>query len=781
MIDEARLSRELDEKQRQAALQIDGPMLILAGAGSGKTRAVTFKIAHLISAHQVDPRRILAVTFTNKAAREMKSRIGEILQTNANLEWMGTFHSVCLRILKLCFGQKNIVERLGWGYSRNFSIYDDSDQRRLLKEIVLPQLGEVDAAELRKLSGRISRLKNKLVSETDAVGTRQVVQTPERFLAQAKWADDERLGKIYEEYQNRLMAADAMDFDDLLLKTVEMFQKLPQVAAQFAHRFQYVFVDEYQDTNDVQYALLRFLVPSQGNITVVGDDDQSIYGWRGANIGIIRNFHRDFAPVKIVKLERNYRSTALIVKGAGSVIANNDRPEEMQKKVYSELNEGNPIRVYQLGDDRDEAERIAHNIFRLGPQKYGETAVFYRTNAQSRSLEKALSDKRISCVIFGGTRFWDRQEIRDILAYLRLVANPRDDAAFLRILNVPPRGIGQVSLEALKEYLTTLDLWDALAHIVEQNVPKLGVKFQGFYDLIIKMRELQHELPLPLLAEEIIKLTKYTEFIEEKDSHNAEDRLANLAELINALREFEEENPQGTLEDFLQEIALLTDADKSEDMSAQVTLMTMHMAKGLEFDTVHIAGCDEGVFPLIRENAEISAKEQKEQLEEERRLFYVGATRAMRNLYLYSVGQRFWHGRFEIMQASRFLGELDPDTVVWEEKQSTKAPSRRRNTSWSHPYKRKTYRKTYSDGPVVGKVKPSYRTEDFNQEVPSQDEFSQENLYFRVGAKVKHNRFGFGEVLSISGTGERTRAEVAFSDGTVRRLVLKYANLTLVS
>ena len=404
IVDGAVLDRELNPEQAAAAKKIDGPMLILAGAGSGKTRAITYKIAHLVSYHRVEAGRILAVTFTNKAAREMKERIQRLLDCNVPFHWMGTFHSVCLKLLKLCLGKSFVVQALGgnW-YDANFSIYDDDDQRKILKEILKEEMGEsYDVSDLKKVHGAISRYKNTILYE-HGVAT---LQTPEVAMAHAEFADAENYARYYAEYQKRLRESNAMDFDDLLFNTVLLLQKVPNLAKQLAERFQYVVVDEYQDTNDVQYELLKLLINENKNVTVVGDDDQSIYGWRGANIKIIRNFHRDFAPVTIVKLERNYRSTSNIVQGAGSVIAHNIRPAEMVKKVFSKEEAGDPIRVRHLIDDRSEASTIADLIAVAGPEYYSKTAVFYRTNAQSRALEKALNDRRIPSVIFGGTRFW---------------------------------------------------------------------------------------------------------------------------------------------------------------------------------------------------------------------------------------------------------------------------------------------------------------------------------------------------------------------------------------
>lgn len=812
VIDPAVLQKELNTEQCGAALQVDGPMLILAGAGSGKTRAITYKIAHLISHHRVDPRRILAVTFTNKAAKEMRHRIGGLLEVkHVPLDWMGTFHSICVRMLRLCLANPQVVGHLGWGYNKNFSIYDDDDQRRVLRDIVKPHLGdELDAAALRKIHGTISRFKNDLGVVKTAQGDRLELQTPQRVKENAQFGDQEQMAMFYEEYQKRLMEANAMDYDDLLWRTVEMFQKIPAVAQQFAHRFQYAFVDEYQDTNNVQYALLRSIIhPGHKNVTVVGDDDQSIYGWRGANIEIIRNFSRDYAPVRLVKLEQNYRSTATIVKAAGSVIAKNDRPEEMRKEVFSKQEDGELVSVIQVGDDRAEADRIAKAIQTLGPQSFAGTAVFYRTNAQSRVLEKAMNDHRIPNIIFGGTRFWDRKEVRDVLSYLRLLSNPKDEAAVLRVINVPPRGIGKTTVENLQKSSRDqgVTLWEALCSEVNGLAGKLAPKLIGFHRLVQDCLAQVGSLPIPLLAEKIITDTRYKEFLTQDDSKDADERIANVDEMINALREFDEEHPDATLDSFLQDISLLTDADsKAEQAKDRVTLMTMHMAKGLEYDYVHIAGCDEFVFPLVRRGAlEMQTPaEKKAHMEEERRLFYVGATRAKKQLWLYTAARRFWQGSIQPFHTSRFVQEMDPDTIRLEEDPSwvdsgdSVAYSGGQRFGGFSGTNAKPYQKTYSSGhsrttvtgggnkPVT--VRTVYKNHT-SQTPPSKipdgprvvyDEYSQDNLSYRAGMKVRHARFGVGRVVSSSGSGENTRVEVQFADGVSRKLILKYASLDIL-
>lgn len=827
IVDGAVLDCELNPEQAAAAKKIDGPMLILAGAGSGKTRCITYKIAHLVSQHGVEADRILAVTFTNKAAREMKSRIQKLLDCNMNFSWMGTFHSVCLRLLKLCLSKESVVAAMGgqW-YDGNFSIYDDDDQKRILKEILKEDLGDnFEASEVKKLHAAISKYKNTILNK----GGFAQLQTPDIALEMATFADEEKRAKYYAEYQKRLKESNAMDFDDLLFNTVYMLQKLPKLADQLAQRFRYVVVDEYQDTNDVQYELLKLLINEQKNVTVVGDDDQSIYGWRGANIKIIRNFHRDFAPVTIVKLERNYRSTANIVKGAGSVIAHNIRPQEMQKNVFSKEDAGELIHVRHFMDDRGEASAIADTIAKAGPDFYAKTAVFYRTNAQSRALEKALNDRRIPSVIFGGMRFWDRKEIKDVLAYLRLLANEKDDAAYLRVINTPPRAIGKTTVENILERERNGEgtFWENL--LAEANgVGRTAPKLKGFTDLVLNWKALvaAGETPLPILAERIINDVGYKEFLRKEDEITADERIGNLDEMVNAIREFDEEHPGATLDAFLQDISLLTDADKKVDNSkGQVTLMTIHMAKGLEFNTVHIAGCDEEIFPLIRMSSMMSGAEMNEQMEEERRLFYVGCTRAEKQLYLYHAERRFFQGNIRPFAPSRFLKELDPSVVDFKPcfdsgfgggfggddfnqdfsgqhfsrpprpnipPSSPRRPSgsfggssSRPNNFGSHGFSRpsipnsvkKNDKRIVYRNPI--KVAAPPKPAEASGPRVVFDEFSENP--FHPGVRVRHSKYGVGTIVKCYGSGDNARVDVRFgNDPTIRTIILKYAALQIV-
>ena len=844
-VDGSVLDRELNPEQAAAAKKINGPMLILAGAGSGKTRCITYKIAHLVSFHNVESNRVLAVTFTNKAAREMKDRIQKLLDNRLPFMWMGTFHSVCLKLLKLCLAKDFVIQALGgkW-FDANFSIYDDDDQKRILKEILKDDLGDdYDAAELKKIHGAISRYKNTILYK----GDKATLQTPDIAMMNAEFADQERYAKYYAAYQKKLSESNAMDFDDLLFNTVKMLQMVPELVRQLRRQFQYVVVDEYQDTNDVQYELLKLLInPETKNVTVVGDDDQSIYGWRGANIKIIRNFHRDFAPVTIVKLERNYRSTANIVKGAGSVIAHNVRPAEMQKNVFSKEESGELIHVRYFEDDRSEASNIAKAIAQAGPDFYAKTAVFYRTNAQSRLLEKALNDMRIPSVIFGGTRFWDRKEIKDILAYLRVLANEKDDAAYLRVINTPPRAIGKTTVEGVLAKVKAGEgsLWDNL--LTEANGTGRGApKLKGFTDLVIRWKNMMNsgETPLPILAENIINDIGYKEFLRKEDEVTADERIANLDEMINAIREFDEDHPGATLDAFLQDISLLTDGDKKVDTSkGLVTLMTIHMAKGLEFNTVHLAGCDDEIFPLVRGTSMLSMAEINEQMEEERRLFYVGCTRAEKKLYLYHAERRFFQGNIRPFAPSRFLKELDPSVVDFTPCLNTRpsVPSFVGNTRSSSSYGSSNYgsRPSYgnsgsgnsygnsygnrsfggaSHGGSFGGTRSGFGGSSFGSRpapvpqsikkndkhivyrnpikvaspkpaVPSgphvvYDEYSQvanQNPY-QAGVRVRHSKYGNGVIMKAYGSGDNARVDVRFDRENINRtIILKYAALEII-
>lgn len=832
IVDNAVLDKELNPEQAAAAKKIDGPMLILAGAGSGKTRCITYKIAHLVSQYSVEPDRILAVTFTNKAAREMKSRIQKLLDSNMNFAWMGTFHSVCLKLLKRCLARQDVQTAMGgkW-FDGNFSIYDDDDQRRTLKDILKESLGDnLEPSVVKKVHAVISKYKNSVLK----IGNSIQLQTPEYVIDSGESDDEKMYAKYYAEYQKRLRTSNAMDFDDLLFNTVYLLQKMPNLVNQLRHWFRYVVVDEYQDTNDVQYELLKFLINENHNVTVVGDDDQSIYGWRGANIDIIRNFHRDFAPVTIVKLERNYRSTANIVKGAGSVIANNKRPAEMEKNVFSKEEAGELIHVrYFLSDpaakllnrkprplDKKEAFAIADTIAKAGKECYAKTAVFYRTNAQSRVIEEALNKYRIPLVIYGGTKFWDRKEVKDILAYMRLLANDKDDAAFLRAINTPSRGIGKTTVDNILEKKKNGggSFWNCL--LAEANgLSRSATKLKFFTDKVESWRKMMadKEISLPIMVRNIVEDINYKGYLEKDDPTTAEDKYGNVEELLNAVADFHAKNTDASLETFLQDIALLTDADKNVDDSVgHVTLMTIHMAKGLEFNTVHIAGCNEGIFPLIRDS--LSYSEANKQFEEERRLFYVGCTRAEKILYLYYTECRFYQGESRPYGVSKFLEEIDPSVVDKEEIVDNEGFSNNAigfgvsdfnqdfsGQLYSRPprpnipsYPRRSssggfggngFRGSFNrPATVPNSIKKNDKRIVYHNPIKVEkkpepsgprivyDEFSENP--FHAGVRVFNKKFGYGTIVSCSGSGETTQATVRFDrEGGTRTIVASFLKI----
>jgi DNA helicase II / ATP-dependent DNA helicase PcrA len=779
IVDKELLAKELNPKQYEAAVSVKGPQLILAGAGSGKTRTITYKIAHLISAYNVDPRRILAVTFTNKAAQEMKLRIGGLVQMKAGLSWMGTFHSICVRFLRRSLSMIPPSQRAFFPFTASFSIYDDSDQKGLIKQILKDSGQEVEAAEVRKLKAYISGCKNKKIS-------------PEQALEEADYFAKERMARLYGAYQQRLKENNAMDFDDLLYNAVAVLESNSEIRARFVRQFQFVFVDEYQDTNPIQYELLKMMIGEHQNITVVGDDDQSIYGWRGADIGIIRNFTVDFTNVRIVKLEQNYRSTSTIVKAAGSVIKNNLRPADMIKEVFSTKEDGEPVRILSVADEREEARQIATRIAALGESRYEDVAVFYRTNAQSRVLEEQMNRSRIPCTIIGGVRFYDRKEIKDVFAYLRLLVNPGDEVCLRRIINVPRRGIGDASVERLHAHARDcgIPLHSILPKAPEYLSSGPASKVVRFNAMIEQLRATAATDPLSILVERVLEVTEYKKSLIDEGSEESEERLQNLDELINGVVDYEQQNENASLEDYLQDMALLTDADIKSARPVGVKLMTMHAAKGLEFPVVHLAGCDEGIFPLRRHPD--SEMDEISQIEEERRLFYVGVTRAEQELYLYTATYRKMYGRDERYRASRFIAEIDEDVVerIGGQVEGDSFANERHSyggAGYSGGFKKSSpddfinkwnQQKAWSTGAKT--TKPATKASIHSVPESNCDLDSQENLYLDVGRIVRHAKFGKGKVLSCTGQDEKAKVEVRFENAGTKKLVLKFANLQII-
>jgi DNA helicase-2/ATP-dependent DNA helicase PcrA len=707
---------ELNPAQRDAVTLTEGPLLVIAGAGSGKTRVLTYRVAHLIRACGIRPDEILAITFTNRAASEMRARLDHLLGPTARRIWIMTFHAACGRMLR------SEIPRLG--YKSSFTIYDQADQLRLIK-LCLQELGhDPKRFAPRGIHAQISNAKNLLIG-------------PEEYAARVSSFYDQTVADVYDLYQRRLFAASALDFDDLLYLTVEVLERFPEARRRWQKAFRHILVDEYQDTNHAQYRLLQLLAEKHRNICVVGDPDQSIYRFRGADIRNILEFERDFGAAQTVALEQNYRSTNAILETANGVIVHNR--ERRQKRLWSELGEGEPVRVVEVEDEHAEARFVAASIAGLVEEGFSgsEIAVFYRTNAQSRVLEDVLVRQGIGYQVIGGPRFYERAEIKDAIAYLQVIDNPFDAVSLMRIANRPRRGIGETSMSRLATFAQSLDipLWDALARAEEAGVSTAGQRsVESLRTLLLSCQSAAQELDLPELVETVLERSGYIESLRAERTIEAQGRIENLEELVGVAREFQAQAEEPTLSGFLQEISLYSDVDALDEERSDVTLMTLHNAKGLEFRAVFMVGMEEGIFPHAR-----SIEEQG--IEEERRLCYVGMTRAMERLVLTHASARALYGRRQYNLPSRFLDEL-PERHVLQE--------RLRPASWS------------GHGAPAAAVAS-------RGDVP----------HLSTGDSVRHGALGEGVVTAIEPGGVVT---VRFaSDGSERRLVLDYAPLERIA
>ena len=733
----------LNPMQRKAAETLEGPVLILAGAGSGKTRALTYRIANLIESG-VKPWHILALTFTNKAAREMKARVEKLVGEEAADMWIGTFHSVCVRILR------RDIEKLG--YQRSFTIYDDDDQLRVIKDGVKALSLDESRLPPKELRARISSAKNKMLSPD------------EWFRDSAKDFQSQQFHDLYSYYEDRLRTANALDFDDLLLRTLQLLAEHPPVLDYYRQRFHYVNVDEYQDTNAAQYEFLRLLTLEHRNLCVVGDDDQSIYGWRGADIRNILDFEQDFPDSQVIRLEQNYRSTANILDAANQVIAHNRGRKG--KTLWTEAEAGDKIRLYSAGDEREEAAWICERVRKLFKAQvpYAQMAVLYRMHAQSRVIEEMLTRAGIPYKIFGGTRFYDRKEIRDALAYLRVIVNPADDVSLVRIINTPKRSIGDSTVAALQEQAKReeIPLFSALSDPPEALSSRPKKCIGEFALLLMRLTALKETLPLSELVETMLNETGLKAQFEIEGNEEAQMRLENLMEFLGAAREFENQSQDKSLEAFLENVALVTDLDQQEDAPQYVTLMTLHSVKGLEYNAVFIAGMEEGIFPSMR-----SAMDEN-RLEEERRLCYVGLTRAKRQLFLSYARKRTIFNQITHNPPSRFLKEIPSRLVVdeWAEasrrsfssdQEHTSIVSRRdkpRNLSFGTPGMAAGARGTLNiPGVQKGFVPSAARSL----------ESSAVKELFHPGDRVLHRKFGEGTVQAVTGSGADARITIAFT------------------
>ena len=732
----------LNREQQEAVLHVDGPLLILAGAGSGKTRVLTYRIAHLIDECGVNPWNILAITFTNKAAGEMRERVDKIVGYGSESIWVSTFHSTCVRILR------RYIDRLG--YDTNFTIYDTEDQKTVMKSVCQKLQLDSKLYKERMLLNVISHAKDEYIS-------------PNEFLLEAKGDfRQEKIAQAYVEYQKELKKNNALDFDDLLVKTVELFQSCPDVLEYYQNRFRYIMVDEYQDTNTVQFKFISTLARQYRNLCVVGDDDQSIYKFRGANIRNILDFEKVFPDAKVVKLEQNYRSTQNILNAANGVIANNRGRKE--KALWTENEQGEPILFQQFQNGYEEAEYVSGEIskkVRKGEAEYQDFAVLYRTNAQSRLFEEKFLYANIPYKIVGGVNFYSRKEIKDILAYLKTIDNGKDDLAVRRIINVPKRGIGNVTLAKVQAYADSRDIsfFEALEEAGE--IPGLGkaaLKIQPFVHLIHEMRLSLADMSIQDLIQAILDKTGYTEDLKNEDTDESEARLENIDEFINKAVTYEEGAEEPNLSGFLEEVALVADIDSVEDGDNRVLLMTLHSAKGLEFPYVYLAGMEDGLFPSYMS---IAADDPTEEIEEERRLCYVGITRAMKELTITCARCRMVRGETQYNNVSRFVREIPSELLARKSvmPKEPKKPEVPQNTSYQ-------------------KAKEAFRTKTFD---PQQFKVVKaDKLDYTVGDQVSHVKFGKGTVLEITEGGRDYEVKVDFERFGVKKMFASFAKLKKV-
>ena len=749
----------LNPEQREAVLNTEGPLLILAGAGSGKTRVIAHRIAHLVSDGLTEPDRILAVTFTNKAAGEMRSRVEALLGTDCRSMWVSTFHALCARLLRR--------EAPQIGLSRDFVIYDSSDQMTLMKH-VLREAGLDGTLQPRVVLSRISHAKNRMEAADGIPGA---------------WTSrDEQVSKLFASYTKALKEANALDFDDLLLKTVELFEQSASVRERYSKKFRYVMVDEYQDTNRPQYLLIRHLA-THHNLCVVGDPDQSIYKWRGADLRNILDFEHDFPEVATVRLERNYRSTQVILDAASAVIANNRNRKD--KRLYTERSGGAKILYYRAGDDLDEAEFVSRTSrMALHEDPENTVAILYRTNSQSRTLEDALRRAGTPYRIIGGVRFYERKEVKDALAYLRLILNPHDDVSFRRVVNVPARGVGKGVMESLEAIplpaetdahtLSPLlaelhprasndSLWSRLLHGIDRRLlPNRSLaSLTAFRDLILNLAAIAAEEPVSLALGKVLDRSGYLQDLRDERSEEAEGRIENLLELVSAAREYESRNPEPSLGGFVDQLSLLSDVDEEAGAkNARVVMLTMHSAKGLEFPIVVISGLEEGLFPHSR------SSDDEVELEEERRLCYVAITRAQRRLVLTSAARRRVFGDYQSTEPSRFVDEIPAELIE-------EVPSSFARSFLTPPPSYAQFRDARRGGSYRGRAREEpevYAYEDEDQSLPRE---------MKLGAKVRHPTFGVGTILSVEPLDDDTKLVVRFLSVGQKTLRARFAKLEM--
>ena len=764
----------LNDKQYEAVVTTEGPCLVIAGAGSGKTKVLTHKIAYLIGEKQVKPWNILAITFTNKAANEMKERIENLVGDVAADIWMGTFHSICVRILR------RFIDRIG--FDSSFIIFDTSDQRTLVKTCI-KSIGLDDKMFTdRSVLSEISNAKNEMLE-------------PEQYTVRANGDfRKEKIALVYEMYQKRLKENNAIDFDDIINYTIKILMENPDILEYYSDKFKYVLVDEYQDTNKAQFTLVTLLASKNGNITVVGDNDQGIYSFRGADISNILNFERDFPGTKIIKLEQNYRCTGNILKAANAVIKNNE--VTYKKELWTENEVGKLPTVYSANNEYDEGTYIAQQIEHLRREeyyKYSDFAILYRMNTQSRAIEEILRRESIPYKIIGGLKFYERKEIKDIISYLRLIQNPSDNLSLKRIINEPKRGIGKTSLDKIEELSnnTGVPMYEIIKNAEQYGLNRVFLNSREFVNAIEELRTKKDDIKISDLIKETLKKSGYTQALENENTIEAENRIENLDEFLTVAIEFEDESAENKLSDFLEGITLSSDIDNMEETEETVTLMTLHSAKGLEFPVVFLVGMEEGIFPGYK-----SIGEPKE-LEEERRLCYVGITRAKEYLFLTCSKQRTIFGSTSCNQVSRFLREIPSDLLdgydkALGEKQENNNVFGDSKYSWTYGSKDNGNIKTYKidkHEPAVAAASSNsnnngfmFRTaESFLNNLTKKSTGANVDLSkYKAGVKIYHKKFGEGIISNVEPEGDDLKVDINFDKVGHKRLMAKFANLEII-
>ena len=754
------LKNLLNKEQYEGATTIEGQVLILAGAGSGKTRVLTHRIAHMVEDLNIAPYNILAITFTNKAAKEMKDRVRALIGECAENMWISTFHSTCVKILR------REIDKIG--YKSSFTIYDSSDQKTLVKECMKTvNINDKDISE-QEIISKIGKAKDRM-------------QTARSFkLENESNFRENKIADVYEMYQKRLKENNALDFDDLIFKTVELFKSNPETLEFYQRKFKYIMVDEYQDTNGAQYELVKLLASKYKNICVVGDDDQCIYQWRGADIKNILDFEKDYPDEKVIKLEQNYRSKGNILNAANVVIVNNSNRKSKALRTEQEL--GSKIKVYRAYSDSDEGDFVGKQILDIRKnedKKYNDFAILYRTNAQSRIFEESFRRKGIPYKIVGGTRFYDRKEIKDILAYLKVLINPQDDISIRRIINVPKRSIGDATVNKIQDFADSfeLNMWDALSEV--RSIPTLTPRNVSCIDPFVQLMEnlmiLSETTPVSMLIETILEDTGYMDQLKKSNEIEDKSRIENLKELVSDAVDFEKNSEDKSLSAYLEKVSLVQDTDKIEDEDDSVVLMTVHSAKGLEFPVVFMVGMENGIFPGS------ASFEKESEMEESRRLCYVGITRAKEILFMTSAEVRRVFGKTVAYSQSDFINEIKPDLKEYVSVEKTGIKSREsfiNKSSYNNPHSLRNNMTRTVSGSGLNVSRPNSIGSSSIGNVYSGEYISVAEA--TMGRKVMHEKFGVGTIVSVQNSGDDKKLTIAFDKQGVKVLLLSFAKLKMI-